>query len=135
MIVTVDTSALATILIEEDESAALREPLAARSEAGDRFFVSTVALTELRRLAIRLGIDAERVEPVLQPFSVIRLSEAILQLAGRLPYRHLGTPDAIHLATALSIEAAGFLTYDQRQAGAATSEGLRVASPGAPQPS
>lgn len=132
MIIAVDTSALSKILVEEAESPVLREHLTARSRAGDTFVVSAVALTELRRLAIRLGIDAERVEPVVRPFTVARLSEAILQLAGRLPHQHLGTLDAIHLATALSIEATELLTYQQRQADAATSEGLRVASPGTP---
>ena len=35
-------------------------------------------------------------------FRVVRLAEAMLQLGSRLPYAHL---DAIHIATALSVEA------------------------------
>lgn len=47
--------------------------------------ISTLALVELRRLAIRLGLEPERVEPVVRPFRVLRLTEGILQLPGRIP--------------------------------------------------
>ncbi len=127
MIVAVDTSALAKLLVEEVESAAVRQYLAQQSDLGDEFVISAVAITELRRLAIRLDIEPARVDPVITPFRVIRLTEGMLQLAGRLPYRHLGTLDAIHLATALDSEAAVFITFDQRQAEAAAAEGFAVA--------
>lgn len=129
MIVAVDTSALAKILVQEEESAALRQWLAEGSTRNDEYVLSTIALTELRRLAIRLDIDADRVEPVLRPFRIVRLSESILQLSGRLPDRHLGTLDAIHIATALSIEATTLVSYDDRQTDAAAREGLHVVAP------
>lgn len=130
MIVAVDTSALAKLLVEEAESVGVREYFIQRSSRGDEFAISAVAITELRRLAIRADIDPARVDPVITPFRIIRLTDGMLQLAGRLPYRHLGTLDALHLATALDIEAAVFITFDQRQAEAATAEGLSVQAPG-----
>ncbi|WP_308466465.1 type II toxin-antitoxin system VapC family toxin [Rathayibacter soli] len=130
MIVAVDTSALGKLLVEEDESGPFREQLAQHAGDGDEFTISTIAVTELRRLAIRLGIDALRVEPVVRPFRTIRLTEAILQLAGRLPQAHLGTLDAIHIATALSIGAGALVSYDLRQLEAAAQEGLLTVSPG-----
>jgi predicted nucleic acid-binding protein len=130
MIVAVDTSALAKLLVEEAESASLRQHLTGRADAGDEFAISTIATTELRRLAIRLGIDAARIEPVLRPFRTVRLTEAMLQLAGRLSHPHLGALDAIHIATALSIEATALISYDSRQCGAAQLEGLNADSPG-----
>lgn len=126
----VDTSALAKLLVEEESSAALRASLAEQSGGGESFAVSTLAIVELRRLAIRLRIGPEHVEPVVRPFRVLRLTEGILQLAGRLPYQHLGTLDALHLATALAAEAPGILTYDDRQADAARHEDLEVIQPG-----
>lgn len=126
----VDTSALAKLMVEEDASVALRASLAEASGGGETFAISTLAVVELRRLAIRLRISPEQVEPVVGPFRVLRLTEGILQLAGRLPYQHLGTLDALHLATALAVEAPGILTYDERQAAAARSEGLEVHRPG-----
>jgi predicted nucleic acid-binding protein len=100
------------------------------SGGGEEFAISTVAVAELRRLAIRLDLDAARVDPVLRPFHVLRLTEGILQLAGRLPYGHLGTLDAVHIATALAAEAGAMVTYDARQADAVRGEGLHVLQPG-----
>lgn len=124
-----DTSALAKLLVEEPESGALRTHLTAGGNAGTQFAISTIATVELRRLAIRLDLEAARVEPVLRPFHVLRLTEGILALAGRLSFPHLGTLDAIHVATALTAEADTLLTYDARQAEAAAAEGLTILSP------
>lgn len=125
-----DTSALAKLLVEETESPALRTALAGEAAAGQIFAISRVALIELRRLGIRLNLPIENVEAVLRPFRVLRLSEAMMQLAARLPHPHLGTLDALHVATALAAEASGLITYDARQGEAADAEGLAVARPG-----
>ncbi|MGO1227429.1 MAG: type II toxin-antitoxin system VapC family toxin [Brachybacterium sp.] len=124
-----DTSALAKLLVEEPESDPLRAHLVTQGQAGTQFAISTIATVELRRLAIRLGLEASRVEPVLRPFHTLRLTEGILALAGRLSFPHLGTLDAIHVATALTAEAGTLLTYDTRQAEAAAIEGLTILSP------
>ncbi len=126
----VDTSALAKLLVEEDGSTALRVMLSEASAGGESFAISTLAIVELRRLAIRLTIETERTDPITRPFRVLRLTEGILHLAGRLPYRHLGSLDALHLATALAAEARSIVTYDIRQAEAAATEGLAVLQPG-----
>jgi len=124
-----DTSALAKLMVEENESEALRAELATSSASGTEYAISTIATVELRRLAIRLAIGTDRIETVLGPFHVLRLTEGILALAGRIALPQLGTLDAIHVATALAAEAHCVLTYDTRQAEAATLEGLRVLSP------
>lgn len=125
-----DTSALAKLLVEETESPALRTALADEAATGQIFAIARVALIELRRLGIRLSLPIENVEAVLRPFRVLRLSEAMMQLAARLPHPHLGTLDALHVATALAAEASGLITYDARQGEAADAEGLAVARPG-----
>lgn len=133
MITAVDTSALAKLLLEEAESAALRRDLRDRADAHDDVIISALAITELRRITIRLHIPPEAIEPIVRPFRMVRLTDAMLQLASRLPEPHLGTLDAIHLATALSVEATDFVSYDAQQCEAAAIEGLRVASPGCPE--
>lgn len=130
MIVAVDTSALAKLLVEEDGSVEVRGFLLERSRAGDEFVISTIAVTELRRLAIRLEIEPSAVEPLVRPFHILRLTEGILQLAGRFTTPHLGTLDAIHIASALAAEAGELLTFDRRQRSAAEPEGLVAATPG-----
>ena len=126
----VDTSALAKIMVEEKESPALRGELQTLSDRGEQFSISTLAVTELRRLAIRLGISAELIDPVVRPFRTLRLTEAVLQLAGRLAHKQLGTLDAIHIATGLITEAQSIITYDAEQAKAALLEGINVLQPG-----
>ena len=53
----------------------------------------------------------------------------MMQPAARLPYRHLGTLDVLHIATALAAEARELMTYDERQREAAEAEGLSVSRP------
>lgn len=130
MIVVVDTSALGKLLVQEDESVALTEFFSQRSVAGDQFLISSIAVTELRRLAIRTDLDPARIEPIVRRFRTMRLTEAMVKLAGRLPEQHLGTLDAIHIATALSVDAEALASYDVRQCEAAKQEGLIVISPG-----
>lgn len=129
--IVLDTSALAKLLVAERESAALRAVLTKQSADGQTFSVSRIAAIELRRLGMRLDIEAEHVETVVRPFRVLRLTEAMMQLAARLPHRHLGTLDALHIATALASGAEGLLTYDVRQGEAGRTEGLIVTQPGA----
>src|SRR5699024_8444921 len=87
----IDTSALAKLLVEEKESAALRAALSTRAAQGESFAISRVAVVELQRLSIRLDVAPEHAQAVLRPFHLLRLTEAMTQLAARLPYRHLGT--------------------------------------------
>ncbi len=129
MIVALDTSSVGKLLLDEDESDALRRHLADRSGTSDTFCISSLVVAELRRLAIRLDIPLDRVHAVAQAFTTVRLTEAVLQLAGHLPYRHLRTLDSIHIASALTVEAGALITYDARQADAARLEGLRVDDP------
>lgn len=130
MIAVVDTSALAKLLIEESESPELRTYLADDGVGVDEWVISTIAVTELRRLAVRVGVDPVAVERVIRPFRMVQLTDGMLYLAGRLPHRHLGTLDAIHIASALSIGAAVFVSFGARQITVTELEGLSVVAPG-----
>ena len=130
MITLVDTSALAKLMVEEAESAALQSYLRSRASS-DTFVVSVVGLTELRRLAIRLDVPPADPLAVADRFEVVAVTESMLHLAGTFPHRHLGTLDAIHVATAVVVGARTLVTYDTRQAEAAAQEGLVVVAPAA----
>ena len=60
-----------------------------------------------------------------------RVNRRILDLAGSLPPEELRSPDAIHLATArrLGSDRVEIITYDDRQATAARTVGLKVSAP------
>jgi predicted nucleic acid-binding protein len=123
-----DSSALAKLLVAEPESEALVAHL------GDASVVSSeLSETELRRVALRAG--GERAIPLaerlLAKVTTIPLTVAILREAGVLPPCELRSLDAIHLATALSLDEVviEFACYDARLAKAAGDRGLAVVAP------
>jgi uncharacterized protein len=93
---------------------------------------SQLSETELRRLAVRASEGAISIaEQLIAKLTTIPLTITILRQAGVLPPPHLRSLDAIHLATALSLdEVVGeFACYDTRLAEAAADSGLTVVAP------
>jgi predicted nucleic acid-binding protein len=71
-------------------------------------------------------------ERLLQAMVLRPLDPPVLREAGALSEPHLGSLDAIHVATAMGLRSVdAFVTYDQRQAAVARRAGLRVAAPDA----
>lgn len=126
-LVYVDTSVLGSLLIDQVESFAV----AAWLDATDAVLVSSDLLeTELRRLAVREGLDQADVTRLLEGVSLAALDRAVFRNAGFLPMPYLRTLDALHLEAAIRLDVAAVLTYDQRLAESARTVGLNVISPG-----
>lgn len=124
----VDTSALGALLVEQLESDALESWL---DQTSDMLVSSDLLEIELRRLAVREGIDQADVTRLLDGVSLAALDRAVYRSAGLLPMPYLRTLDALHLEAAMRLDAAAVLTYDRRLSKAARSVGLRVVTPGA----
>ena len=127
-VVYVDTSALGALLVEQLESDALEGWL---DQTSDMLVSSDLLEVELRRLAVREGIDQADVTRLLDGVSLAALDRAVYRSAGLLPMPYLRTLDALHLEAAIRLDAAAVLTYDRRLSKAARSVGLRVVAPGA----
>lgn len=127
-VVYVDTSALGALLVERLESDALESWL---DQTSDMLVSSDLLEVELRRLAVREGIDQADVTRLLDGVSLAALDRAVYRSAGLLPMPYLRTLDALHLEAAMRLDAAALLTYDRRLSKAARSVGLRVVAPGA----
>ena len=127
-VVYVDTSALGALLVERLESDALENWL---DQTSDMLVSSDLLEVELRRLAVREGIDQADVTRLLDGVSLAALDRAVSRSAGLLPMPYLRTLDALHLEAAMRLDAAAVLTYDRRLSKAARSVGLRVVAPGA----
>lgn len=124
-----DTSALVKLVVSEPETEALRAWLAASDGdhvAGD--LVRTELLRAVRRAAPDRLVAART---VLQGVTLMRVSTAIFDEAGRVDPTELRSLDAIHLAAALDLgdDLEGFVTYDERLAAAATANGVHVLAP------
>ena len=123
MIVYVETSAAAKLLVEEDAS----PRLAAHLDALPDHPVSSLVLeTELRRLAVRLDIPQVTVTDLLDRFDLLESDRSLYREAGMLPGRHLRSLDALHVAAALRVDADVMLSYDRRQLAAAREVGLHT---------
>ena len=129
-----DTSALAKLVVSEEETASLRSFLA---ERGSVFaFSSYLAHTELLRASRRHGAAVtKRARAVLGAIHLVDVARHVLELAAVLDVSaRLRSLDAIHLATCLvavdRLEAV--VTYDLRMREAAGDLGLVVEAPGSP---
>lgn len=131
MIAYLDTSAAMKLLVEEPESSALADLVAAIVDApADVLLASWLLHTELHCAAGRHPdvIDLEAVGVVLDALSLLDLTRGDLLTAGSLA-GGLRSHDALHLAVALRAGAEAFVTYDQALATAAATAGLQVLSP------
>lgn len=91
---------------------------------------SALVRTELRRAAHRLDVELlPVVEQVLARLHLLRVDDAVLDLAGRLAPPGLRSLDALHVATALRAGVDVLVTYDGRMAEAAAAVGVRTAAP------
>jgi uncharacterized protein len=119
---------LVKLVIEEPESAALGRYL----PQGQVMATSRVALVEVSRATAianptpAAGRDAMR---LLESCMLVDATDALLRMAAELASPSLRTLDAIHLASALRIEADELITYDRRLAVAGAEQGFVVNSP------
>ena len=124
-----DSSAFVKLVVEEDESAAVRTFLSALSA---RRVSSALLRTEALRAVRHLGPDAlATVREGLRRVDLIGIDDRTLDAAGTLEPQVLRTLDAIHLATAMAVgdDLEAIVTYDERMVEAARLMGLSTVSP------
>ena len=116
--------------MNEAESTALRRFLLRWPERVSSALLRTEAVRALRHAGHDARVGSAR--RLFRTMRLIRLDEPLLDRAGELDPRKLRSPDAMHLAAALTIGAdLGILvTYDERSGSAASELGLTVSSPG-----
>lgn len=125
----VDTSALVKLVVGEPETEALRAWLAAENREP---VSSDLARTELLR-AVRRAVPDRLVDAraVLDAVTLVEVTTAIFEDAGRIDPTILRSLDALHVSAALDLgdDLEGIVTYDERLAGAAAANGISVVSP------
>jgi uncharacterized protein len=126
-VVYVDTSALGALLIDQPESPALLDWL---DHTPANLVSSDLLETELRRVAVREGLDQSDVTRILDGVALAALDRAVYRSAGFLPMPYLRTLDALHLEAAIRLDTSAILTYDRSLAEGARSAGLDVVAPG-----
>lgn len=134
-----DSSAIVKLIAPEDETLALNTWL--RAQAGEDLVTSKLAEVEVPRALRRnrpavLGAAAG----VLKRLYRFDINDAVCATAGAYLDPTLRSLDAIHIATADNLVAAGkamtaFITYDKRLAAAAAEAGHAVVAPRSSTPS
>lgn len=126
-----DSSALLKLLHDEAESVALADWLAART--GTPVVSSELAKVEVVRACRRINpTTLAEAATLIAGLDLIPLSGAVIDEAAGVGGTTLRSLDAIHLASALSIQAelSAFVAYDHRLAEAASNAGLDPLAPG-----
>jgi uncharacterized protein len=129
----VDSSALIKRAIEEPESDALDETLEAHVADDDVLVASSLAWVEVTR-TIRAVAQPENdindlIESALSGVAERPIAADVVSLARRISPESLRSLGAIHLATAVLLDAELIVTYDNRLEAAARYNGLAVAKP------
>lgn len=124
-----DTSALVKLVVAEVETEALRAWL----KEVDRDPVSSdLSRTELIRVVRRTIPDRVlQARAVLDSITLIEVTTAMFEEAGRLDPTVPRTLDAVHLAAAMSLgdDIESIVTYDDRLSQAARANGISVTAP------
>ena len=117
------------LVVAEPETPALLEFLAGWPHRVSSTLARVEVLRAVRRAAAGPAVR-QRATRVLARVGLIRIDEPVLAGAARVAPPELRTLDAIHLATARSLdELAGIVTYDAMLGRAATRARLKVWSP------
>jgi predicted nucleic acid-binding protein len=131
-VIYLDSSALLKLLHDEAESVDLADWLAAHT--GTPVVSSELAKVEVIRACRRINpTTLTEATALLAGLDLIPLSGAVIDEAANVGGTMLRSLDALHLASALAIQAqlTAFIAYDHRLAEAASAAGLELVSPGA----
>lgn len=120
-------------MIEEAGSTALLHYL----ENDCIIVTSALATVEVPRAAGLANPDPEvddEVRALLASCMIVQVGSQVLRSARQLASAAVRTLDAIHLASALRVEADALVAYDRRLLLAGSAQGLAVSSPGVDPP-
>ena len=125
-----DSSAIIKLVVTEPESRALRAYLTDRRERVASALARVEVFRALRRAHGGARAPLRRAEQILAGIAVVAVDDPVLHDAAALAPPRLRSLDAVHLATALSLEGLeAVVTYDRRLAAEVAEAGLGVASP------
>lgn len=126
-----DTSAAMKLLRRENETEALVRWQRSMTGQDYQIVSSDLIRTELMLAATRYGVDATEVRRFIQALTLLRVTSALCEAAGRLAGLGVRSLDAVHLASALSLTDAldSLITYDEQLANASRKLGVATLSP------
>ena len=126
MIVYLDASVAVLVIKHESGSAEVREQLDSLADDTHLIVSGRLLETEMRRTAKRLGISMAAVDSTMDALAIVEHEKSDFHRAGTFDSGNLGSLDALHLATALRVQADVMLTRDPSLVAACEAEGLAL---------
>ena len=126
MIVYLDASVAVSLIKDEAGSDAVRELLDGLADDAHLVLSGRLLETEMRRTARRMGISMAAVDSTMDALAIVEHEKSDFRRAGTFDSGNLGSLDALHLATALRVQADVMLTRDRSLAAACEAEGLAL---------
>jgi predicted nucleic acid-binding protein len=134
MRVYIDSSALIKRVIVEQESDEFVEFLDSHNEQADFLVSSSLAWVEVSRAVLARAKSTSTagrlIDEAMSGIDERTMTAEVVSIARRIEPLVLRSLDAIHLATAVLVDADVVVTYDDRLADACRRNALAVASPG-----
>jgi predicted nucleic acid-binding protein len=133
-VIYLDACALVKFIKPEKETEALRS-WRANLPSDTELLSSELSRLEIARTLLRAGVDPQRVPylagQALKGIYLLDVSGTVLRRARSYQVRHLGSLDAIHLASAdpFRPDLSEFVTYDNELVSAAADLGFPVVAP------
>jgi uncharacterized protein len=118
------------LVVEEAESADLERHLANHDVVRATSRLALLEVPRAARIANPSRELEEEAQRLLYSCMLVDVTDRILRRAAALASRPVTTLDAIHLATALYVDADELVAYDRRLLAAAEAQGLTAAAPG-----
>jgi predicted nucleic acid-binding protein len=119
-----DSSVAVAVMKDDEDGDVVREFLDRLDNETNTVLSGRLLETELRRTAHRLALSAKVVEATLANVAIVEHEKTDFRRAGSMNVTNLGSLDALHLATALRVQADVMITRDVSLAAACGSEGL-----------
>jgi len=126
MIAYLDTSCAVALLKREQKSQEITDYLEEWTDDGHLLVAGELLATELNRVAIRFGIEAQKVQGIIEALNLVAHTSSDFRVAGQLPGGRLGSLDALHMATALRIGVDALLSDDTELVSASEAAGIPV---------
>ena len=126
MIVYLDSSCGVSLIKKEPTTESVRSYVDDLIDDGHLIVSGQIFETELKRVAVRFGIDPQRATDLLDSIELIEHEPVDFSRAGSLSMPDLGSLDALHVATAHRANAMAMLTFDTRLAAASAAVGIPV---------
>jgi len=121
-----DASVAVAVMKDDEDGDVVRTFLDRLNPETNTLVSGRLLETEMRRTAHYLGLSGHLLDATMANIAIVEHERVDFRRAGDFTAPHLGSLDALHLATALRVQADVMITRDHKLAAACEGEGLAL---------